>query len=66
MKRHRATPPTMMFSIGAGVLEFFAKAYVERAEQEEGERDADVDEVIHSEVSLVLVITMPASVLVHS
>ena len=40
-------PPTMRFSIGVGGLEFLAEADVQRAEQEEGERGAYVDDIVH-------------------
>jgi hypothetical protein len=44
-------PPTMMFSIGVGGSKVVAEAHVERAEQEEGERGAHVDQVIHNSLS---------------
>jgi hypothetical protein len=47
MKSRRATPPTMMFSIVWGSLEFLAEAGVEPADDEKGHHHADVDEIVH-------------------
>ena len=59
-------PPTIRFSIGVGGLEFLAEAYVQSAEQEEGERGAYVDDIVHGNLEGFSEIKVPRAAFMNS